>query len=177
MHYCSYLERPLITSQTLGVTGFVLLKIFHLYSQHFLLPILLPFPVYWQDIWNRNNLCVEICHSRIPKFPQINNSRPAFHYLDLLKSRTVGECLLMSSGFSTQLQIAIENIRELVEDILIILFLLLLSRNFSQKTNEMQSWVLFACFLGEVTARKFCFEINWPLRIYLQERLGIQTSS
>ena len=48
------------------------------------------------------------------------------------------------------------------------------SQNFSQKTNKKLQGFLpwevgqkflqsFVCFLGEVLARQFCFEINWPL--------------
>ena len=51
------------------------------------------------------------------------------------------------------------------------------SQNFSQKTNEKLQGFLpwevgqkflqfFVRFLGEVLARQFCFEINWPLVTY-----------
>ena len=35
----------------------------------------------------------------------------------------------------------------------------------NNKCNALRivSWVRFVCFLGEVTARQLCFEINWPL--------------
>ena len=52
------------------------------------------------------------------------------------------------------------------------------SQNFSQKTNEklqeflpylsgQKSLQFFVRFLGEVLARQFCFEINWPLTVFL----------
>ena len=41
------------------------------------------------------------------------------------------------------------------------------------KPTQNVSWVRFVRFLGEVTARQFCFKINWPLENRVSGRLSL----